>query len=135
MPGLIQSEPRKPLGTSKRFWWVAAVLVIAVALISHHWHRSSRNLPSRESIEAGRFPVVPDRMPPWEARPDNSPPVAKGYIPAWKIDSPRGDPNARPAPLPVAPPNPAEHRPPMENPGGVNGDRPPRAVPTTSPTQ
>lgn len=38
-------------------------------------------------------------------------------------------PSQSPPLRPVEPPNPATHRPPMDNPGGVNRDRPPRPVP------
>lgn len=49
-----------------------------------------------------------------------------GTVPVSQLDPPRPDP-AMPMPvLPAPPPNPALHRPPMDNPGGVNGDRPER---------
>ena len=61
--------------------------------------------------------------------PENTPMPGKGYIPAWKVKPPRPDPNAPAPPLPAELPNPQLVRPPMHNPNGVNGDRPPRLVP------
>jgi hypothetical protein len=81
----------------------------------------------------GRFvPLgVPPAIPPWEATPENTPPesIPPGHIPAWEVHPPRPDPNQPAPPVPVPPPDPATHQPPMDNPGGVDGDRPPRPAP------
>jgi hypothetical protein len=81
--------------------------------------------------QVGKAPVATAErpmVPPWEATPQNTPPVPPGHIPAWQVKPPRPDPTPPPPP-PVPPPDPATHRPPMHNPGGVDGDRPPRPVP------
>lgn len=91
----IQTEPRGSHGASARFWWIAAAFIVAAAVISRHWLRSFARPPEHSAIAFEHFPDVRDRTPPWDARPDRSPPVGKGYIPAWKIDPPRGNPNAR----------------------------------------
>jgi hypothetical protein len=70
-----------------------------------------------------------DETPPWKATPNNTPALPEGTVPTWEVDPPPPDPSAPLPPDPVDPPNPAEHRPPLHNPGGVNGDRPPRLVP------
>lgn len=74
-------------------------------------------------------PPLPPETPPWEATPENTPPVAEGFVPAWKVRPPPPDPSVPPPPAPREPPEPARHRPPMDNPGGVNGDRPERPMP------
>jgi hypothetical protein len=69
----------------------------------------------------------PPTTAPWEATPESSPPLPDRHIPAWQVRPPPPDPNAAARPEPTSPPDPATTRPPMDNPGGVNGDRPPRA--------
>jgi len=67
--------------------------------------------------------------PPWQTPRDSKEPLPPGSVPVWRVDPPPPD-RAAPMPAaPVEPPNPATHRPAMDNPGGVNGDRPERAVP------
>jgi outer membrane biosynthesis protein TonB len=80
-------------------------------------------------LAAARADAAPEppTIPPWESTPQNTPTVPPGHIPAWQVKSPR--PEVTPPPTPVPPPDPASHRPPMHNPGGVDGDRPPRPVP------
>jgi hypothetical protein len=61
--------------------------------------------------------------------PAHAPPVSERQIPAAVARPPVVDPRMHlPAP-PVAPPNPQTTKPPMDNPGGVNGARPARAEP------
>ncbi len=79
-------------------------------------------------------PRLPDeRAPPlvepqpWAATSTNSPPAPPEQIPAWQVRPPPPDPNAVRPVDPVAPADPMGNRPPMENPGGVNGSRPPRS--------
>ncbi|HEY3353531.1 MAG TPA: hypothetical protein VGQ83_09800 [Polyangia bacterium] len=89
--------------------------------------------PAAGPALTGAAAVTPEKqIPPWEATPANTPPPPPGHIPAWVVKPPRPEPSAPPAP-PVEPPDPATHRPPMHNPGGVNGDRPPRPVPGLAP--
>lgn len=67
---------------------------------------------------------------PWEVTRDNAPPPPRGHTPAYQVRPPPPDAaRASSAPVPVPRPDPASTRPPMDNPGGVNGDRPPRPVP------
>ena len=56
--------------------------------------------------------------------------AAEGVHPGLDGEPPRPDRNAQPPPSQVPPPNPQIWRiPSMHNPGGVNGDRPPRPIP------
>lgn len=81
------------------------------------------------STEARKSGAPPRELKPWEATKENSPPVPKGHIPAWQVNPPPPPPPSPPWPPPREPPDPQIHRPPMHNPGGVDGDRPPRPVP------
>ena len=65
--------------------------------------------------------------PPWEATPENTPAPPPGHVAAWTVSPPPPNPFAPPPPPPIVPPDPATTRPPMNNPGGVDGDRPPRS--------
>src|SRR5262245_45644648 len=56
---------------------------------------------------------LPKEMPPWEATPENSPPVPEGHIPAWVVKPPPPDPNLKPPPPPKEPPDPMTYTPPM----------------------
>lgn len=58
----------------------------------------------------------------WHAIPEPIVAPAPGEVPTVN-----GDPSAAP-PEPVAGPDPSTYRPPTSNPGGVNGDRPPRPI-------
>jgi len=66
---------------------------------------------------------------PWEATPETSPEVPEHHLPAWEVNPPPPDLNRPPPPPPRDTRDPATYRPPKHNPGGVNGDRPPREVP------
>lgn len=80
-------------------------------------------------LSAPGTPVpLPPEISPWEATPDNTPPLPEGQVPAWEVKPPPPDPSVPPPPAPREPPDPASYRPPMDNPGGVNGDRPERPV-------
>ncbi len=80
---------------------------------------------------AGRrvSPGVAAETPPWRATPGNTSALPAGTVPAWRVKPPPPDRSTPLPPAPVEPPNPAEHRPPVHNPGGVNRDRPERRVP------
>ena len=73
----------------------------------------------------------PAPLEPWQVageRPAATPPP--GYVPAWKVRPPRPEQTGQaPLPPPREPPEPSLHRPPGENPGGVNGTRPARPTP------
>lgn len=54
-----------------------------------------------------------------------------GYVPdeEFKSAAPPADPQMHAKPKIAPPPNPIVHRPPLHNPGGVDGDRPTRPIP------
>jgi hypothetical protein len=89
--------------------------------------------PSSASRSSVAAPAVPsdrrDETPPWQATPQNTTTLPPGTVPAWQVNPPPPDPSAPIPPPPREPPNPAQHRPAMDNPGGVNGDRPERPAP------
>jgi len=95
---------------------------------------AKRNATGKPEAALGRSAPAPTQptIPPWEARPENAPgKVPEHQIPAWKVLVP--PPVAWTPPPPVEPPNPITHPPPMHNPGGYDGDRPPRPVPGLKP--
>ncbi len=59
---------------------------------------------------------------------NDDPSPAPGVLSVEQVAPPPPVPFA-PPPAPAEPPNPATHRPPVDNPGDVDGDRPPRQVP------
>lgn len=63
---------------------------------------------------------------PWEATSDDSRPVPAGQVAPWVVQPPKPNPVTQTPPRPVPPPDPQTSKPPLENPGGVNGTRPPR---------
>jgi hypothetical protein len=73
--------------------------------------------------------TTPKEILPWEVTAENAKPAPPGFIPAASVRPPQPDPATPEPPRPVEPPNPTAYRPPTDNPGGVNGDRPPRPVP------
>lgn len=87
--------------------------------------------PVETIVRTGDEPEIPKPVPiaeaiqPWEATRENSPPTPPGQIPAWKMNSPRPDPETGPLPTPKSPPS-AATRPPMDNPGGADRDRVPQ---------
>jgi hypothetical protein len=87
-----------------------------------------RDAPLPVRAEPRLVPVpIPNETPPWESTPDNTPAGTPGIIPAWRVHPP--PPPAVQPPTLIVPANPAEHRPPLDNPGGFNGGRSPRPVP------
>jgi hypothetical protein len=84
---------------------------------------SSASSPSRAGSAAG------PETEPWQATPQNTTALPPGTVPAWQVNPPPPDPSAPLPPPPREPANPAQHRPAMDNPGGVNSDRPERPVP------
>lgn len=104
------------------------VVVVLVALTVHGLREQS-SPETRTTERSARAPVTSvAEVAPWQAA---APPEAMlpGTVPVSQIDPPRPDPTVPMPPAVVEPPNPALHRPPMDNPGGVDGDRPARAVP------
>jgi hypothetical protein len=63
---------------------------------------------------------------PWEAKDDAE--VPEGHLSVAEVKPPGPEPTLT-APEAVPPPDPLTHEPPKDNPGGVNGDRPPREIP------
>jgi hypothetical protein len=80
------------------------------------------------SLGNGARVSLTDETPPWESTPETIGPVPPHHVSAWKVRVPRpGADGPLPTP-PHEPPDPATYRPPMDNPGGVNGDRPERGA-------
>lgn len=131
--------------TSGRVVGIGAVLatgVLAAWFITTS-HRKSRTtdpeseepaaLASSEVVRPNAAPVaVSHQVPPWAATRENSPSVPAGQIPAWVARPPAPDLAMHLPAAPVAPPDPQATTPPMDNPGGVNGDRSPRPEATGS---
>jgi hypothetical protein len=93
---------------------------------------SSRPPPAATAEPREQAPEAagPAPLEPWQVSRENTPPPPEGYVPAWKVRPPRPEQLGQvPLPPPREPPEPSLHRPPVENPGGVNGDRPARPVP------
>jgi hypothetical protein len=95
--------------------------------------RPESSAGAASSGAAAATPALPGQpgseTPPWQANPQNTTTLPPGTVPAWQVNPPPPDPSLPLPPPPREPPNPAVHRPPMDNPGGVNGDRPERPVP------
>lgn len=124
--------------TKRTTWWVLGGLFVAVAALIALTLQGLRSSDDRGSAQksvtepsrtSGAAPGVPSETPPWQATPENTTTLPPGTVPAWRVNPPPPDPNAPLPPPPKEPPNPALNRPPMDNPGGVNGDRPERKVP------
>lgn len=86
----------------------------------------NRSGPATHSSVAGqRVPSeLADETPPWQAASKDTAIMPPGTVPVWRVDPPSPDPSAPLPPPPVEPPNPAQHRPPIHNLGGVDRDRP-----------
>jgi hypothetical protein len=67
---------------------------------------------TRPTLDGDRTSVVFEAAP-WDETPLTQPTVPEHHLAAWKVKPPRPD----------------DHPPEVENPGGVNGDRPARPVP------
>ena len=103
------------------------VVVVLVGLTVHGLREdSSPASVSREAKTAS--PLASAETTPWQAAASPET-ILPGTVPVSQIDPPRADPAMPMQALPAPPPNPALHRPPMDNPGGVDGDRPARTVP------
>jgi len=68
----------------------------------------------------------PAEEQPWEA--NGKAPVPEGHLSAAEVKPPGPEPTLT-APEAIPPPDPLKNEPPKHNPGGVDGDRPPRFVP------
>jgi hypothetical protein len=120
----------------KSTWWVLTgmgVLLSGVLVIGRHGSEGASSSSDRSSGKAAERPELALRLLtnggdhlPWNATSDDSPRGDDGYVPASEIHPPA------PTPIPIAPPreplDPATHTPPMDNPGGVDGDRSPRPL-------
>jgi hypothetical protein len=114
---------KKPRKTVRR--WGALLAACAAALLVIYAVYPAKHGPS--TFPGGRPAPPPPGPMPWEATRENTPAVDEHHIPAWKVPTPRPTAwNPRP---PSPPPDPIGNRPPTENPGGVNGARPPRERP------
>jgi hypothetical protein len=137
------SRPRPPAPAPPRgpgFGpWLAAAVVAAIVVWSVNNDRPvQRSLPL-QLPDAG-LPVALAAQPrlldpaapplvepqPWAATPESSPPAPSGQVHAWQVRPAPPDPNAVRPVDPAPPPDPMTTLPPMENPGGVSGSRPPR---------
>jgi hypothetical protein len=134
----------KPEPKPTRARWVLGALllpvILIVALTLHGLRdgpqpvstdaagRAATTGPATESPIAGPrvSPGLADETPPWRARPESTSALPAGTVPAWRVNPPPPDPSPPLPPAPIEPPNPAKHRPPLHNPGGVDGDRPAR---------
>lgn len=127
----------------KARWLVGGLIVIAAALavltlrgLREPTGAATRTPAGASGAErAGKAtspaatPGAPE-VPPWQASAaPRAGELLPGTVPVSAVNPPPPDPDAPMPPPPVEPPNPALHRPPMDNPGGVDGDRPPRPVP------
>jgi len=118
----------------------SVLLGVTMAFLLESLHRTSPRFASQPTMADVQPTPIPaasqlvkpvplaKQILPWDSRRQDSP-SAPEYIPAWKVNPPRPDPNALPPPRPVEPTNPQLTKPPRDNPGGVNGDRPERPVP------
>jgi hypothetical protein len=68
---------------------------------------------------------------PEAATPEKSSPVLDGQIPASDVHLPRLDASRHLPAAPIPPPDPQTTTPAKDNPGGVNGSRPPREASLT----
>jgi len=125
---------------------VAFVVVgVLVGFLLEGIYRKSPTIDTRTSTEAAkagepgapgsssarrRAPAIGDRATPTRPRAAGDQPLPPGFEPSTPADDPPPDDRYdHPAPESKPPPDPATYRPPMHNPGGVNGDRPPRPIP------
>lgn len=122
--------------------WVFAGLFVAAAVFvgltlqglrGSNEHATAQPANAKVQPSAPRSPGAPedrrDETPPWQATPQNTTALPPGTVPAWQVNPPPPDPSAPLPPPAHEPPNPATHRPSMDNPGGINGDRPERTAP------
>jgi len=133
-----------PMSFGRPRWLIlpAVVLVATLGAICFDLlhHRRSSGIGDSDREAANRLPppivgavgapapnVAPieKETPPWESTPENTPNKGPGFVPAWQVQP--APPISHEWSRPQEPPNPITHRPPMTNPGGVNGARPERA--------
>jgi hypothetical protein len=123
-------------GGVRRIALVSGVALLAITLFRTEGdvgrirkdHPEGANSPS-ESLTpraAIREPLAAKSViAPWESTPRNTPNLGVGYLPAWKVKPPAPEPLPVPT-VPAATSDPQSNQPPLFNPGGVNGTRPPR---------
>lgn len=119
-------------------WMLGALMLAVVVLVGLTLHglrdprvaiRTPVTGSAARALHPGSgAPMLESETPPWQATPDNTSAALPGTVPTRRVDPPRPDPSIRMPLPPVEPPNPAQHRPPLHNPGGVNGDRPEREL-------
>lgn len=107
---------------------LVVTVVVLVGLTVHGLREEVTPASASRTASVSAVVVGTSEAAPWQAAASPAA-ILPGTVPVSQIDPPRPDP-AMPMPAgPVPPPNPALHRPPLDNPGGVDGDRPARAVP------
>ncbi len=114
-------------------WWIVGLVGATAALGAVTLYGLKRKPePAPGGVSAQPQVVTragqPAEGPPWHAPPGDARALPPGTVPVEQIKPPPPDPSA-PPPAPREPKNPATHRPPVHNPGGVDGDRPSRKVP------
>jgi hypothetical protein len=100
----------------------------ATGPVAPSWDRPESEVRMAAPPEA----VRPKDIKPWEAPEVDPRTLPPGHLTPQQVGITPPDPVVIPPP-PVPPPPPHLHTPPMHNPGGVNGDRPPRPVPGLDP--
>lgn len=107
---------------------LAACACVLVALTLHGLREAPRPVTSPDSARPAPAEVTASiETTPWQPAPDTRTALPPGTVPVSQIDPPRPDPAlSLPPSRVIEPANPALFRPPMDNPGGVDGDRPPR---------
>ena len=109
---------------------LAACAVVLVALTLHGLRDDPSSARATARASASVASTTPAETPPWQANAETPGGPLPGTVPVSHVDPPRPD-AAMPMPpaTVIEPPNPALHRLPMDNVGGVDSDRPARAVP------
>ncbi len=135
---MARSATTRPAKQRAGAWALGALLLVVAALVGLTLHGlrdprgATRTLATgsaaRSPHPGSGAPVHDSEIAPWHATPENASAALPGTVPAWRVNPPRPDPSIRMPLPPDEPPNPAQHRPPLHNPGGVNGDRPERGL-------
>jgi hypothetical protein len=107
--------------------WILIALAAAVALLVALTLRGLHGTSESPAAAPPRAQGTTE-TPPWQATPSNTANLPPGTVPASQVNPPPPDPSTPLPPPPREPPNPAVDRPALDNPGGVNGDRPERVV-------
>jgi hypothetical protein len=106
---------------------VIGASLLAIVLFERMGHVTPSNGPTGHADSIGAATAVQPGTVPTGYTPPQQP---DHLIPASQVQAPPTFVAGKhpPPPQVIEPPNPITHRPPMQNPGGVNGDRPPRVL-------